>query len=510
VRNPFVALFERRSIGTSHDLLQYLLGRGTSTVAGQTVNETTAMNVAAVRTGIAIRAELFATLPVDVVEIRGRDRVVRNEHPAARVLSQPNTWQTRSELLAMMEAHRLLRGNAYAWKNLVVTRDGLIAQELIPIHPDQIEVTEDPDDLGAPTTYKLHKKNGQIVTLPAVEVLHPKSLSTNGRTGRSFLTDLREVIGGALATQEHANSLWSRDATPSVVLKHPKTLGPATKENLEASWESIYGRGKDKRRVAVLEEAMEITPISLKPEEGQFLQTKQDLRAEIAAELRIPPFMLGLSEKSTSWGTGIEQQQIGLVVFALRTTATTWEERLQRDLLNGAAHLRFKFNVNATVRGDITSQFQAFWWGVQMGVYSPNDVRALLDMNPTPSGDVYLQPVNLAPLGSDPLKVTPAPTKADPIVVHAPAITLPAMPAITVDARTSIASGAVQVETHASPVTVAPPAVTVEGSEVVIAEGAIRADVHSDVHVPAPPREVRKRVERDDKGRVTGVVEEQV
>jgi HK97 family phage portal protein len=405
MRNPFATLFERRSASWSDDVLAYLRA-GSRSVSGQVVTERSAFNVAAVFTGVSIRSELFATLPVDVIEKLADGRSTREAptHPIARVLRIPNSWQTRAELFGMCEAHRILRGNGYMWKNLVTATspgdglDRLHVQELIPIHPDRIEATE-PDEFGAPTLYKLHRKNGQTVPLPAIEVVHLKSLSTDGRLGRSLLQDLREVIGGALATQEHANSLWSNDATPSVVVKHPTTLGITGRKNFEESWEATYGQSKDKRRVAVLEEGMDIKQLSLTPEDGQFLQTQQDLREQIAAALRLPPFMMGLSSKQTSWGTGVEQQQIGIGVFTLGPSTVGWEQRLTRDLLSRPEKYAIKFRLNATMRGDAASRSEFYWRMVQMGAMSPNDVRAFEDMNPTANGDVYLQPTNLAPLG---------------------------------------------------------------------------------------------------------------
>jgi HK97 family phage portal protein len=416
VRNPFAALFDRKSANWPQDVIAYLRA-GNASASGQVVNERSAFNVAAVLTGVSIRSGLLATLPVDVIEKLPDGRSTRDvpTHPVARVLRKPNSWQTRCELVGMVEAHRILRGNGYMWKNLVsgiAPGDGgdrLQVAELIPLHPDRLESTE-PDEFGAPTLYKLHRKTGAPVPLPALEVVHLKALSTNGRVGRSLLQDLREVIGGALATQEHANSLWSRDATPTVALKHPKTLNDKGRENLEKSWEATYGQTKDKRRVAVLEEGMEIQQLSLSPEDGQFLQTQQDLREQLAAALRLPPFMMGLSAKQTSWGTGIEQQQIGIHVFTLGPDVVVWEQRLDLDLLTRPEKFGIKFRVNGTMRGDAASRSEFYWRMVQMGAMSPNDVRAFEDMNPTPDGDVYLQPTNLAPLGFDPTK-PPTPAK---------------------------------------------------------------------------------------------------
>lgn len=409
-RNPLQSLFERRSaIASSYELARYLLG-GQKTVAGQVVTETTSLNLAAVWTGVNLRSLLLATLPVDVVErVSERERQPRPNHSVARVLSQPNSWQTGPEWLGMMEAHRLLRGNCYSWKNRArdlmapVDRETgehpLRTIELIPLHPDQVEVLDVVDELRGPAVYRLHRRNGTTVDFTADEIFHHRGISTDGRMGRSFISDMREAIGGALATQEHANSLWSHDATPSIALTHPKTLSEKAKKNLEDSWEATYGRGKDKKRVAVIEEGMTIEQLSLTPEDGQFLQTQQDLRAQIAAALMVPPHLMGLAEKATSWGTGIEQQNIALVTLTLRPALALWEARLARDLIAVPGKFQVKFNVNGMLRGDAVSQGQLLWQLRQMGAVSANDVRSIYDWNPIPNGDTYLQPTNLAPLG---------------------------------------------------------------------------------------------------------------
>lgn len=421
MRNPFGVLFERRSVGSSADLFRHLM-RGYATVSGQSVSEATALNVAAVYTGVAIRSRLLATLPVDIIEksADGRTRTPRPDHPIARVLSQPNKGtlnQTWPEFAAMLETHRLLRGNGYAWINRVVDPSRPVGDpgrirvaELLPLHPDKVDVLvpDGRDDFGA-TAYRYTTRSGQPLNFTASEILHLKGMTTDGRQGRSFLHDMREVIGGALATQEHSNSLWSRDATPSVTLSHPKNLSDTARKNLEESWEQTYGRGADKKRVAVLEEGLTVAQLSLSPEDGQFLQTKQDLRQEIAAALMVPPHMMGLSDKATSWGSGIAEQNIGLLTYTLGPDVRIWETRLGMDLLTAPEKYQIKFNVRALMRGNFADQITTLVRGIQGGIWSVNDALAWLDMNPIEGGDTHLQPVNYAPLGFDPsLKPTGA------------------------------------------------------------------------------------------------------
>lgn len=397
--NPLRALFELRSIGNSADLLELLL-KGGESIAGTSVNERTALNIAAVMTCVSLIGRTVASLPIRAYErLDGRSKQPAENHPLSGLLRKPNSWQTRLEFILMMQTHLLLRGNAYAWINRSpLTLDGSEQiQELVPLHPDRVDVTQLEDWSLA---YTLTRRTGQKMPLPSTEVFHLRGLSTDGIKGRSTLEDARDVIGVALATQEHAGSFWRRDATPSVVLTHPKSLSDKAQKNLEEKFEQTYGGGKDKRRVAVLEEGMELTPLSVSPNDAQFLETRKFQRSEIAGWFHVPPHMIGDTEKSTSWGTGIEQQQIAYLTFTIRPWLVAWEQRLNLDLITNRARFFLEFNVDGLLRGDITSRYNAYWRGIQGGWLSPNDVRALENMNPIEGGDVYLAPTNLAPLTS--------------------------------------------------------------------------------------------------------------
>lgn len=410
MRNPLRALFERKSIGSPYELSQVFM-KGFQSLSGASVNESTALSVAAVMTCVSIRSRALASLPVKVFErIDERNKQPAGDHPLARVLSQPNSWQTWAEFSGMVETHRLLRGNGLAWINrgtVPGSPDRPQVLELLPLHPDRVEIVESANNFGGAPLYRLQRKNGgERIDLQATEVLHVKGMSTNGWKGRSVLEDARELIGSAITTQEHSSSFWSNDATPSIALRHPGALSPVAKKNIEDSWETTYGQGKDRKRVAVLEEAMEIEQLSVTAKDAQFLETRQFTRSEIAGLFHVPPHMIGDTEKSTSWGTGIEQQQIGFVTFTLTPDLVIWQQRLTRDLVVNPSRFFIEFSPNGLMRGDAAARSNFYWRMVQMGAMSPNDVRALENMNPTPNGDVYLQPVNMAPLGSDPLAST--------------------------------------------------------------------------------------------------------
>lgn len=409
MRNPLRALFERRSIGSSRDLWAYL-AQGTKSSSGTAVNEATAYNVPVIMTCISLISRTIMTLPVDVYErmTDGRKRVA-TDHPLARLFDTPNSWQDWPMFVQMMQAHLLLRGNAYAWINWTTsTSDGSMqASEIIPLHPDRVTVEQKAD---WSLSYTMTRKNGQIVPIPADEILHLRGLSTDGVVGRSPLHDWRDTIGAALATQDYAASFWKRGATPTVALKHTTKLGEAARKNLEESWEKIYG-GASGRRVAVLEEGMTLETLTLPSDVSQFLQTRQFTRAELAGSLHVPPHMIGDTEKSTSWGTGIEQQQIGYLTFTIQPWLTVWEHGIARCLILNTRRFYVKFKVEGLLRADSTgrSTFYTKMWGV--GALSTNNILALEDMDPIGTeGDIRYVPANYVPLGT-PVGAIPAAAK---------------------------------------------------------------------------------------------------
>lgn len=400
--NLFAQLFERRSVSTSAELLDFLR-KGSESVAGTSVNESTALNVSTVMTCVSLISRTVASLPLQVYERSsdGAQRFPATDHPVTGVLREPNPWQTMLEFVQVVQTQALLRGNGYAWVNWTTnTRDGSEqVKEMIPLHPDRVRV-EQLDDYTL--RYVLERpRNGSLV-IPQDEMLHLRGLSTDGYMGRDPLRDARDIVGVALATQEYAGSFWRNDATPTVALKHPKTLSEKARKNLEESFAATYGGGRDRRRVAVLEEGVDLTPITLNAEQSQFLETRKFQRSEIASWFHVPPHMIGDTEKSTSWGTGIEQQQIGFMTFTIRPWLTAWEQRLNRILVKNESRFYCKFTLDGWLRGDINSRYMAYSRGIQGGWLSPNDVRRLEDMNPITGGDVYLAPTNLAPLTSLP------------------------------------------------------------------------------------------------------------
>lgn len=396
-------------ITTSQDLEEALRG-GVVSAAGVSVTPDTAMRVAAVFACVRLRSGVVANMPLAVKRrVDERTREDASDHPLWMVLRRrPNRWQTPSQFRRMMQAHLMLRGNAYAMK--VVSRGNVI--EVVPLHPDRVECKQ-LDDLSLSYTYT--RADGRKVTLGQSDVFHLVGLTLDGVHGVSALTYARETIGLSLAMESHGASTFKNGARVSAALSHPNKLGPEGQELLRSSLDSFRSGGEQDGKTLILEEGMTYTPMAMTAEDAQWIESRKFSRTDIAMFFGVPPHMIGDTEKSTSWGTGIDSQTQGFVTFTSEDDLTTWEETINRDLISDAEpDLYALFNRAALVRGDIKARWEAHVKALQWGVSSPNEVRALEDQNPREGGDVYYDPPNVAGSNSENRDSTFDKSTADP------------------------------------------------------------------------------------------------
>ncbi|WP_416193667.1 phage portal protein [Nitrobacter sp. TKz-YC01] len=376
---------------TTAQQLEEALRAGNVTASGTTVTPNSAMRVAAVYACVRIISGAVATLPLHIKRrVDERTREDASDRPIWSVLRRkPNRWQMPSQFRRMLQAHLLLRGNAYA---MIVRSRGLV-QELIPLHPDRVEVKQT-DDLALEYLYTRH--DGRDIKLAQNEVFHLVGLTLDGVHGVSAISYARETIGLSLAMEDHGATTFRNGARVSGVLRHPNKLGPEAVANLKAGLEEFRSGGEQEGKNLILEEGMDYARIAMTAEDAQWLEGRKFSRTDIAMFFGVPPHMIGDTEKSTSWGTGIEQQSIGFVAYTLEDHLTMWEEAINRDLIGTDDQLYARFNRAALVKGDIKARWEAYVKGLQWGVYSPNEIRALEDQNPRDGGDIFYPPPNTA------------------------------------------------------------------------------------------------------------------
>lgn len=368
-------------------------------------SEDVAYRIAAVMACVRLIAETVGSLPLHAFQrTEGGKARVPVTNSLERLLQKPNPWQTPLEFREQLTAHLLLRGNGYAyidWQTALL--EGRVVDQavgLYPLPPDQVEVVRRDDNYRAGLQYFLHRASGGKIELPAEEVLHLKGLSSDGVCGRSVLSDARETFAGALSTQRYSTHLFENDATPGVVLQHPTRLTDEVAARIRRSWDSTHAGPRNARRTAVLEEGMTVSKLSVTPDEAQFLETRKYQRSEIAGLFRVPGHLIGDLETSTSWGTGIEQQQIGFLVYTIRPWLIRWEQAIKRSLIIREDTMFVEHLVEGLLRGDVASRYEAYVKAVNNAIFTPNEIRALENQNPSndPAADRLYRQASVVPI----------------------------------------------------------------------------------------------------------------
>jgi HK97 family phage portal protein len=366
------------------------------TLSGQRVTPDSSLRTAAVYACVRVLTETIASLPLIVYrrEDNGGKTRARN-HPLFTLLhDQPNNWQTAYEFIEMMQGHLELRGNAYA--EIIPGRRGFVDQ-LIPLHPDKVEVEV---LKNGQLDYLYRERPGNIRRIEQDMMFHVRGWGSNGYVGASPIALAAEAVGMSLAAQEYGARFFENDASPGGVLEHPGTLkDDAATERMRKSWQEAH-TGKNRGKIAILEEGLKYTKIGLTNKDAQFLESRKFQAEEIARIFRVQPHKIGLLDKATF--SNIEHQAIEFVVDTIRPRVRRWEQAIQRDLILQKGTFFAEFLIDGLLRGDIKSRYEAYKIALG-GAGSPafmrvNEVRVTENMNPIgPEGDQLVTPMNVQP-----------------------------------------------------------------------------------------------------------------
>lgn len=387
---------DNRTVGSSYSF--YMGGSS----AGKNVNERSAMQMTAVYSCVRILAEAVAGLPLHLYRYKedgGKERAIDN-NLYHLLHDEPNKEMSSFIFRETLMTHLLLWGNAYA--QIIRNGKGEVVA-LYPLMPNKMQVDRDENGelyyIYTRSSDEAKTMDGVTVYLTPRDVLHIPGLGFDGLVGYSPIAMAKNAIGLAIATGEYGAKFFANGAAPSGVLEHPGTIKDPSR--LRENWNSTFGGSANSGKVAVLEEGMKYTPISISPEQAQFLETRKFQIDEIARIFRVPPHMVGDLEKSSF--SNIEQQSLEFVKYTLDPWVIRWEQSLSRALLNEDEKRKyfFKFNLEGLLRGDYESRMSGYAVARQNGWMSANDIRELENMDKIPAedgGDLYLINGNMLPL----------------------------------------------------------------------------------------------------------------
>lgn len=384
---------------TSGSAYRFFMG---SSASGKRVNERSAMQMTAVYSCVRILSEAVAGLPLHLYQYTDRgSKEKAADNPLYFLLhDEPNTEMTSFVFRETLMTHLLLWGNAYS--QIIRNGKGEVVG-LYPLMPDRMTVNRDEkgrlyyEYMVSSDDAKTLK--GGTVRLSPYDVLHIPGLGFDGLVGYSPIAMAKNAIGLAIAAEEYGSKFYANGAAPSGILEYPGTVKEPDK--VRESWNAGFGGSSNAHKIAVLEEGMKYTPISISPNEAQFLETRKFQINEIARIFRVPPHMVGDLEKSSF--SNIEQQSLEFVKYTLEPWLVRWEQAMQRSLIpqDDKSKYFIKFNVDGLLRGDYQSRMQGYATARQNGWMSANDIRELENLDRIPAedgGDLYLINGNMMPL----------------------------------------------------------------------------------------------------------------
>ena len=372
------------------------IGQGASGLAelpGVTLE--TSVRIVAVYRAVSVIAGSLSGLPVQLFDELGQKRKRVYPPENAAVWWQPNPEMDLPTFLKTSYAHNALGGNTYWY----LVRDGLgQVVEIWPVAPNRVVVARDPA-----TMRKIYQVDGHIGMMdagyPDGEMVHIPNLSLDGLRGLNPIMFARMSMQLARATEEYGARVFANGSTPMGVISTSEDLTPDQADKLARNWEKYHRGLQNAHRVAVLDNNGKFEPISLSPQDSQFLHTRAMQVEEIGRLFGVPAHLLGNQDRSTSWGKGLEEQNRAMVAYTFSDYTNRFEAALTHRVIAKPGRY-VKFDYSGLLKGAMLARFQSYSMAISAGWMSRNEARDLEDMEPGgPELDEFLQPLNMQPAG---------------------------------------------------------------------------------------------------------------
>lgn len=356
---------------------------------GGPVTTDQALCLSAVFACLRLLSEAVATLPLDTFR---RDAGTRVPYPRPEYLSFNPPQGSRINYLSQVMLSLLTDGNAF-----VATPRGARDEptDLVPLRPEAVTVCREKGKIH----YEVAGSNEEWTPLDIMHI--PGMMLPGALRGVSPLQAAREVIDGGRKAQEFGSTFLGNHAVPPAIIEVPSTGGDAQVEREKAKkvgqlWQETHG-GANVGKVGVLFGGATLKTIAVSPEDAEWLSSKQFSVSEIARFYGVPPHLIADASNSTSWGSGLAEQNLAFGQFSLRTWTERIEDAHTRLLTtHGEREAFVKLNLDALLRAALKDRYDSYNVGITTGFLTVDEARALEDLPPLDSTDDTLSTRALA------------------------------------------------------------------------------------------------------------------
>lgn len=343
---------------------------------------------------LKILSEAIGKMPLKILRYTDKNGVeTMRKHALYKCLhDRPNPYMTASSFWSTVEYNRDHHGNAYVW-----IQGAGSDMKLWILPSDKVEVWFDNAKIMPAQTdiFYIYNEGGKSYRFGSEEILHFKSSNSfDGVTGISVQDQLKATIGGSVKSQKLINGMYDNGFTAKAVLQY---TGNLSDDNTKAFVKGIekYASGKISedgiKNIIPIPVGSTLTPLNVKLADNQFIEVRQYTSGQIAAAFGIKPYQYNDLSKSSY--ASAEAQQLSFYVDTLLYIIKQYEEELNYKLLSAeeiANGYHFKFNVAVILRADLATQIDTLSKGVANFIYTPNEARAMLDLEAKPGGDKLL------------------------------------------------------------------------------------------------------------------------
>lgn len=374
--------------------LAEIFGSAPDTYSGKRVTRDRALSMVSVWRCVELLSTGVASLPFHVLTTNGEGRRVELETPTW--LRTPQQWQAPMDFWHRVMVSLTVEGNAFLWTQR--DKQGrIVGLQVLDPHAVYIEETPDKSDVRFQVDGQYYDRSW-ILWIPNFTVAWQLR-------GVPPIEVARQAIDLGLTVEEYGARFFHQGTSMSGVIEHPGTPSPDEAKMLREMFRKKHTGINQSHAIGILTGAAKWTNITITPEQAQFLETRKFQNEQVALLFGIPAYMVNPSV-SSSWGSGVEEQNAFFTVFSLQNYVTRIEQYVTTFLLPGRQF--FKFNTDARMRPKTQERYTAYAAALNAGWMNVDEVRALEDMEPVPDGlgQTFYRPLNYAPLGVGPYQGT--------------------------------------------------------------------------------------------------------
>lgn len=383
----------RKKARSFDEIISMLDGGGSKTGSGIHVNNEKALQQSTVWACVRIIAEIIAQLPIEVHVRQGGSWQNAEQHDLLALLAEPNDWMTQHDLMSFMIAWAEMHGNSYFFK-VKNGRDQV--RRLLPVEGHNCE----PDMLSNwDITYTLSTDQGISGTYGPDRVFHFRNFGSNGYMGLSTIGCHKEGIGLALALENHAVSAYKNGLQSNkwVEIEGSGQLSGEAREKFRHELAKFQGH-QNAGGIPAFSNAKIHELGGMSATDAQYIESRKMQKQEIASIFGVPLFLLNDTEKSTTWGTGLEQISRSFIRFSLNPRLNRTAQTFVKEFVpeNERARTRVVFDTDQFTLGEFKERMEGYRSGIESGVLNANECREIEGRQPREGGDDYRIPLNTA------------------------------------------------------------------------------------------------------------------